>query len=581
MKKNEKNGFKLSVFWPRTKEKLSVYQAQGNLWACFFIFIFPFLVTPHFQDPFNGTKWVALFCFSLLFGAKALVSIRSLPLPLFSPIFKFAITGVFLLNTIWLITTTTSLISFESARTFCWPILVLSFFWFFKYGGKLEKISTAFILSLLVWLIFYFMQIFPSSLKNLFNTQSYTFGNINMAAQFIGISTLMATVKLSYKPHYKNLFIGLILLLSVSTLAVVGCRSVTLGVFLALICLIVYEFKKRVSLQKRLPAFIVLACFICSILGSPYIARIHKKWGLPIQQRTYDILDNYSILKGRRNSYIERFNLWEASFLIFKDHPLGIKRGNFGFQEAAYRQKAQFWRKKQKIKMPYDEALAYTPHNTYFWTLAEEGIIYLIFIVVAWVSLFSELFKRWESYKVEYFKPVIVFFPFLFSETMTQFPFATPYPYFISAIMLGYVIYLISLKSSKAILPRSAYFGIYSVFSIIAILFIGVKYVEANHPTDPELLGASCRLSPQSWKVCVLASKAMANVGNVRGAEGYYLWSLKHNPLNFVALRELGFLHLNLGQKQKGCKYIHQHHKLLGDHTNLQNSPAGKTCLSS
>ncbi len=209
-----------------------------------------------------------------------------------------------------------------------------------------------------------------------------SFGHRNLYSQFLllCIPFIMMGIIL-FKTHLR-LFLIILLFFIVLLITVLLAKSVWVSLTAAIVQTIILGV--FLIQDKKVKKYIIpVSIFFVSIIISVII--IIRLTSVETFTKQTDFIENY-----KHGSSLERVNLWEKSFQIFKESPVfGIGQANWKIHIPKYGTK--------DMHSADGNIHFQRPHNDFLWILTENGIIalilYLIIIGIFYFYAFSNLTK--------------------------------------------------------------------------------------------------------------------------------------------------------------------------------------------
>lgn len=510
---------------------------------CLMGFLVPLLCSQFFQDHYTVIKWHYVHLTSLLLGT--LLFLRgNLRLPKLK-LWQFGLVCMLLGLSIVNIYVRGADFGMALLDRLSFIILFLaSFQLFVKEGLKRLHLFFLFLFAATYLLhIYSVLQMFGFDLyPEIVNPKHASFfGNANMLAQFLGFSTFFQCYYLLQKRDQlkaARAYIPLLLLLSLSfaMLIYLGCRSILLGLAVALPFL-VYSFRHRI-LKKELVAVLV-GTLIFSIPIS-----FSKNMGGGVLSKTTDQIEGTHIGK---NSLGVRLSLWKDSFELLSDRPFGLGTGNFEFNLIPYMIDSE-------VK-PNEDIVYNTPHNELVRYLVEDGMAYTLLFGILFLFLISSVIRKRKEH-ADKFVLVTGFWLLFGVEAFFQFPLMNAIGLSLFTVMLAYTWSLlpqIEVPNNFLLRPLFAL----CTLAIIALSSLNLRatYTIANHYKNKLRLGVACTTFPVRWRACMLYSQMAMIKGEYRTSFEAAHSILKRNPNQFVAIKLLMMVSFKQNNKPLGCYY--------------------------
>jgi len=321
--------------------------------------------------------------------------------------------------------------------------------------------------------------------------RSATFGNVNMAAQFLGMAVVVA---LSAPPAVglARLVRELSIAGGLAYVALAGTRSVALALGAALLVL---------AVARRLPiALFARTAVLAGLLVALLVAA-------PSSRPSASDLE-----ASKQTSARMRLAVWVDTLALVRDHPFGVGAGGF---EQAFVPYALGGRSR-----PGEGLVFRSPHNELLRLVAEEGFLGAGLALTLLFLLARELhrhsgFGSWRSDTGALLASVSAF---LVVESIFQFPFALAVPSLLACVLLGLALALLepaagALEQTPA--PRvgvAARAGDVVCLLVAAAIVLGLArmaiadYLFTNRRDDRPSLERACALDPRRLDACVEAA---------------------------------------------------------------------------
>lgn len=528
------------------REKFSFFKESNSFYGtgfCIFsvIFFVPFAYLFKFPDPYTTIKWIITlfslnFCLSLFLINSKNIIIPKLPY-VFLYIFGLTL-GIILINSYF---HNVSLISYDNVKRFFFWGTVLFFFNLFSSQKeitfyKIEKII-CFTVAIFVSLALIQYILHPTE------QPYFTFGNINLSAEFVGFSLVfqLGSLVRLWKNFKKSIFLNIFTALSLSYIYFIHCRSIYIATSLILISILLFNKNLWKELLKliTLSAFFAFAIKIIIFLFHPY-----------------------AVMPGLKE-FAGRWLLYLNTLKMIMENPLGVGVGQYEFAAIPY--------VGNLVSETKETVLYLTPHDEFLHLLAEDGIhLSLLFFALGcvFISFFRKDIKKIFSQNPEFIYFIIV----LFVQSLFQFPLIEPIPYFMTAMMIGYffstakidhVTYSLK-RGSKAILLSTNLLA-FLVFSV----YFSSRYIGFNLPYHEQLNRLACSYGYREWLPCLNVAYSHMLQGDYDTTDVYALRVLDWQPLNYQAIKMLGFSSMYQGNYRKACKLFRQYDALFENDSSL------------
>lgn len=442
----------------------------------------------------------------------------------------------------------TSNISFVSSTTLdkmtFIPLVIVGYNLFLKDKIRLDNILMGIFVSTLIFLILAFINFFHWGVfEGLDKNQlSGNFGNINIAAEFIGISLILQLSTLFTKQSNKSLtmFLYGLSLLTVLYLYFASSRSVLIALTISFCVLLAFKATSRFKILKWLSLVSVICCFVIGI--GMYLKKDHNT------QQTAWIPDLQKSVSTNT-----RYELVKATLQMIRNNPWGVGPGEFEFAIMPYL---------HKMMPEFNEnVIPHAPHNEYLRLLAEEGIPFTLMLVVLMAVFFYERRKNVATACQQY--PLIAsFFAFWIIQSAFQFPFTNGFSFLVFSVMLAFALYNICpathIGKNTTIPFRSTviYSCIYS--ALFASIFIS-EYLTLWHYNTPEKSQLAYKLNARNWYAGTYHVQSLIDQQEYGSAQTILSVELRKRPHQFVALRQLIDVHLLNNNKKEACSLMKQY----------------------
>jgi O-antigen ligase len=369
---------------------------------------------------------------------------------------------------------------------------------------------------------------------------SASFGNVNLAAQFLGLAVLL--LRAGDGGSGRGLFVRQAIVVAAFVLLYfLACRSVFLGLAAGLAVLVANGRVGAASVAKR---FAVAALLVLALLlfGPPDLRH-------PLKAR---------VLAEKGWSTEMRLEVWSGTSSLIRDHPLGVGSSSFGDAFIPYQLGVR--------TIPGETLLFRTPHNEVLRVLAEEGLVFGAVAAFLLASLVRRLWAGRRSGEGSEGRALLgAGGAFLAVEALFQFPFGTPFGCLAAAVLLG-----LALAALEP-LPPAATAGdgrrdrwpwrIGGTLVAATVLVVGARVAAsellfARRGGDAAALERACGLNPRHLPACVTAAWRRANAGERREAERLLHETLARSPYYHPAIRVRADLAFATGDRETGCFYL-------------------------
>lgn len=534
---------------PRRSDRIS----EALLFAA--LLLVPLAASPRFSDQFTSVKWhlLAALAACWLLVERFACSSRGLPRvvvrtwPACASLGLLVIVGSLRRGPGWAMEPLLARATFAT--------VALAAFWRFRRTGLgLASVRAAVLFAAAIVVSLGLVQLAgfePMPWLTTTDHRSATFGNANMAAQFVGLSVVVLLARFPPPAAARRLAAEIVAGGGVAYVSLASSRSVALALAVALL---------TVGLLRRLTVGALLRVGAVALVSAGLVVLAAPHGIGPLDPTTR---------AGKQMSASLRLRVWSDSVGLVRDHPLGVGAGNF---EPAFIPYALAGRSK-----PGETIVFRSPHNEYLRLLAEEGVVGASLLLALLARLVSGLRRSpaagaWRSDPGVLLAAVGVF---LAVEAFFQFPFELAYPSLLAAVLLG-----LAFAASEESPARQSLDGFRGegrrragdVATGVAALAIGVglarvvaaEYLATNGRQSVARLERACGLDPRRLEACVeaawLHSRAGEHVAARRALDGV----LRRSPDYFPAIKLLGEDLLAAGERAAGCRHLRRYDQMFG-----------------
>jgi hypothetical protein len=359
------------------------------------------------------------------------------------------------------------------------------------------------------------------------------FGNVNMAAQFLGLALLLVLSTPAGRDGPRRMAWNVTrVALGVNGAAylyVVSSRSVLLALAVSLWC---------VAWGNRPRRLVAVAA------GTAGIALLAFVWWQPWAQRD-------PALAARKATSVElRLALWADTLEMIRNHPLGVGTGNFEQAFLPYQARG---------RLQPEEALVYRgPHNEYLRFVAEDGVLFCA-VAAALAALLSLRWRRSPAPPPGLRTLVVAWGSFLAVEAVFQFPLALAFGALAASITVGAALAAVETDSgAKA--SRGAWIAGGTLASVLLLAAsLRVAASEYLYVTAADDLGSqrrACALDPRNLPACVTAAWLEMREGDAPAAKDRLATVLSGAPHYPPALKLLGEIAAMEGDHAEACRRL-------------------------
>ncbi len=401
------------------------------------------------------------------------------------------------------------------------------------------------------------------------DSRSAFFGNVNMAAQFLGLATpCLLWTRSACRRRLHRVALDLLLVATLGSIAVLGSRSVLLATGLVLMVWIAL---------RAAPATLVGAGLAASLLLAGILVR-------DAGERTS--VSSPAMLADKAEATAIRLGLWQGTIRMIRDHPLGVGAGNFPDRFVPY----------QRVGLVPDEQLLYRwPHDEWLRVAAEDGLPFAGLAAVAAVLLGRAagrgLRRRSRGPQDRAF--LVSTAAALAVEATFQFPFAMAAAALIGALFVAHALYLAdeseepgtaSPFGAEAARPAlgsrrlaGAAWTALATGALVALLRVaGADYLLARAADDRRGLKTACALDPRRVEACVLAAWRQLRDGNRAPGRRTLARLLETSPDYYPALKLRAEDALAAGHREAACADLRRYDALFAGASSVHATVAAQ-----
>lgn len=511
-------------------------------WGFFFFLLcwMPFIKLPIFLADYWFSKWVVVYAATLVFAISFCLYNAVIYLPRVT--YPVAV-GLSLLTILIIFNHWYHSLPFLSPAFWdrlCFILLSISFFNVFKKDPlAIQKVlSVIFIanaLFLVVCLPSFFEYINGGSrdLKLLHQN----FGNINISAEFVGISLVLIVSGRSHFPRWRWL-IDTLACLSAIYCYYASSRSIAIAVIFSLG---IFIFFKKLSLKKILKLIFITSLLIIFM----------DAWHSYVSGGNVLILKDSpstSVNYIKPESTICRWQIIKATCLMILDHPFGVGPGNYLFSFIPYMH--------HTLPGLNENNLAQSPHNEYLRIIAEDGIP---FAIILFLTILIYLYSKRDAFKsiIENHPTLLGFFCFLVVQAAFQFPLINGFPFLMTTCFVGYALFV--FHGDQVIeFGRGKWWALTFIVGVMVISGILSEVISFRYFYSASMNQVAYALNGSNSQASIQAAKADMAVGKFISARQILEQELKIHPSNFIALSVKAHLEVITGNKQESCKILKQ-----------------------
>jgi O-antigen ligase len=531
------------------------------------LFLVPLLAVPGFVEPYTSVKWYLLAAVAAAWvlverfacGGRGLPAVVTRVWPAWAALAVSVVAGSLRDGLGWAIQPLTARASFVA--------LALASFWCFRRTRlRLDPLRAATVAAVSIVVLLGLLQFGGVDLLSWLpggDHRSATFGNVNMAAQFVGLAlvVVLATAPGGSEPgqgRTAGIVTEAVGAAALAYLWLAGTRSVGLALAAAAGVLLLAGRLTLPRLLRTTGGAAVLAGLLISAVPSATA---------PLAS---------SLPESKRASAQWRIAVWSDTLHLIRDHPAGVGAGNF---ENAFIPYALAGRSK-----PGETTVFRSPHNDYLRLVSEEGVGGAVLLLGLLVVLALELRRslsvgRWRS------GPGALLASggaFLLVEAFFQFPFELAYPSLLASVLLGLALACTEAPTdptsatlagtSRARLRQAG-----DAATVLLALAIGVglarvagaERLAARSGGDVVALERACALDPRRLAACTMSAWLRSRTGQHAAARRELHAVLARSPWYFPAIKLLGEDLLATGQRAAGCRHLRLYDATFGGHSSV------------
>lgn len=513
-----------------------------------FIFCVPLAYGPELHDRFEFPKWALVYVFAILMSFK-LILLRGVHLRLSVPLITLTL----------LVVSYVASVQFDNLGNIEKQVLDWLGFFSITLGthalysknpdGFVKSFSWPILMSALVVTALGVFQYFGMPLLGLEKSDfaSSTFGFQNMTAEFIGVAVLVCVyLSMKNKSIGINFFILPILVLYLTTL---HCRSVEVALSFAIILMALSLSKK--SFANIFPGAAIIMIILCINLA--------PKLRPPPTLYLDTTASSKLMLETKSVNVQTRLIRWRNTLELIKQNPFGIGPGNYEFGYVSYQNVIA------QDPEGHEASVIQSPHNGYLELFAENGwfagLLFFISLVITFKLLWS---KRTSQPASMLFFSLIIY---LCVDALFAFPLEIPFPFFISAVILGPILWLIGNERKTIFIPMGIGFVILVVLIIIGRQYVTSKYLESQ--PDFEKLSQACETFPANWHPCLHKARTEFESSDFTAAYMTSSKILNRFKNHYPALWVKGFSALELGKHEEACQLLRQYDMLFNKRSSV------------
>ena len=388
----------------------------------------------------------------------------------------------------------------------------------------------------------------PLSFLTAGDHRSATFGNVNMAAQYLGFAViLLVTGSRGVAASRSSAVLReAVVLLSFVYLYFLSCRSVFVALAVASASLLLSGRLRLRSLVRMLG------------LATVVIALLLRYTSVPAPARASTPGPGGRAATDKATSTAMRLEVWKATLVLIRNHPFGVGSANFGDAFIPY-----------QLGLPSvagEAVLFRTPHNEYLRAVAEDGVLFAVLTGGLLLSLIRDLVRAPERAQggSERRTLLVAGGAFLAVEAFFQFPFGTAVGSLVAAALLGLALATLEAPDADArAVSRSALIRWRVLGTIAAVVSLALlarvatsEWLFVNRNREVLAQDAACRLDPRNLPACVTGAWLRAGAGERREARVGLVRVLQRSPYYYPAILMLGEIAAADGDRRGACLYL-------------------------
>jgi O-antigen ligase len=422
--------------------------------------------------------------------------------------------------------------------------LALCSYWLLRRGGKLlapARAATALALATVTALgLAQALGRDPLAMLNASDGRGSTFGNANMAAQYVGLALLLLLAGPWPRRRARVAAEIAVMAAALGWLAVLGTRSVMLA-------LGVTALAWAALAGGRSRRVVVAAAAVVAALGLAWWA---GTWMLSPENRA-----------RKAASSEHRLAVWSDTLRMIADHPLGV--GSGGFEDV--------FRSYQATGATFaDERIVFRqPHNEPLRITAEEGVPFVVVLLAA-VGVLAR--ACWPVLRADPGRPtvrlVLAWSVFLAVEGFFQFPFAMAFGVLATAVLVGAAVFLAAGGTVASDRPAARWpWRAAGALAAAALLAGGARLALSEslfvaRRSELAAQEAACRLDPRNLAACTMGAWLRSAQGDLAGGRAAAAKVLRRAPHYPPAIKLIAEQALAAGDRDAACVYLYAYDQL-------------------
>ncbi len=522
-------------------------------------FVIPLSFSFYFRDLYISPKWAVFSLLALLAGLRLLAR-KEIILPLFPKpmvIAGLVLVGALLVN--FFVHRHFILEQVHSERIFFVVMLIFFFNYCKKFPDSLTEIAYYSERGVLLFHVFAYSELLYGSPLFLASPQIMAgpFGNINMSAEYVGICFVfqLYLLSLANRSPREQAISSIAAALSLAYIYFSVCRSVSLGIFSALVLLFLWKqappIKKICFISMGALLLIASATYF---LGPPTgVGWMHRE-----NSAAPGVLASGAnlLVTSKAPSSSQRLRLLSDALDLWVDHPFGVGTSNYEYAILAYDQRSVF-------PAFWEQWTQSTPHSTLLLWGCEEGIQVvipglLLLLSMLWYAR-KNFFSPGSSALAYCYAALVV----LIVQNLFQFPMAMAFSYLSTAMVGAYIL--------ASHVP--AYYGATTIFILrgrekrLALLGLALLSLSSFGLTLAKILAfeaeeskswslLACRLSPANLDACRNLIGHYFDDGQVARAREEILKIANARRNNFLLEKDLAYSYHLENKHEEECNLL-------------------------
>jgi O-antigen ligase/polysaccharide polymerase Wzy-like membrane protein len=363
--------------------------------------------------------------------------------------------------------------------------------------------------------------------------RSAFFGNVNLAAQFLGFAVILMLLQLGRSGRGMRAALEALLAATLAYLHLLACRSVLIALGVAALPWIIARRLAPATIVRTGAGAAALVLLITGPLETP-------------ETRARVTLAH----ANKALSSEIRLGLWSGTAAMVRDNPFGVGAGNFADRFVAYQADGAL--------TPSEDLLYTAPHNEYLRVTAEEGWLFAVLIAALGGAFLLALDRapavsRWRSEPGVLIGSLLAYGAI---EAFFQFPLATACGLLAIAFAVAFGLSVLPVDDRTTFAPawlRRAIAAACGLALIVEGRLVASEWLVVRGPEDRAGLEDACRLDPRNSEACVRAAWTQVRDGDRPAAVATLDGVLRRQPRYFPAVKLLGESLLWWGDRETGC----------------------------